>query len=150
MLKDTIQSDLKAAMLSGDKQRSSVLNMLKGAVLNQEIASGRRDTGLGDEAVLGVLQKEAKKRLDAATLYQNAGDKEREAAERYEHDIISTYLPKQMSDDELSSIVDGQITKLQPSGMQDMGKVIGAVKAETEGKADGSRIATIVKEKISQ
>ena len=72
----------------------------------------------------------------------------REAAERYEYDVIASYLPAQMTDDELVSVVNDQIAKIQPTGMQDMGKVIGAVKAEVGEAADGSRIATLVKEKI--
>ena len=67
-LKAKLQSDLKAAMLSGDKERTSVLNMLKSAVLNQEIALNIRDTGLDDAGVMSVIQKEAKKRLDAAEM----------------------------------------------------------------------------------
>ena len=89
MLKDTIQSDLKAAMLSGDKTRASVLNMIKSVILNEEIARGIRDTGLQDEAVLLLLQKEAKKRVDAAELYKNADDDGRAAIELAESELIS-------------------------------------------------------------
>ena len=129
MLKETIQSDLKAAMLSGDKTRASVLNMVKSAILNEEIAKGLRDTGLQDDAVLLLLQKEVKKRVDAAELYKNADDETRAAAELSESKIISEYLPEQMADSELESIIDEQIAVIQPEGMKDMGKVIGAVKA---------------------
>lgn len=150
MLKDTIQSDLKAAMLSGDKARASVLNMLKSVILNEEIAQGVRETGLSDEVVLSLLQKEAKKRVDAAALYTEAGDESRAAAELAESEIISRYLPRQMDDDELAAVVKEQISVIQPDGMKDMGRVIGAVKAKVGQAADGGRVAQFVKQKISQ
>jgi uncharacterized protein YqeY len=149
MLKDTIQSNLKAAMLSGDKTRASVLNMIKSVILNEEIAQGVRDTGLQDEAVLLLLQKEAKKRVDAAELYKNAGDDGRAEAELAESKIILAYLPKQMGDDELEAIVEDQIATIKPDGMKDMGRVIGAVKAKVGQQADGSRVAQLVKQKIA-
>ena len=90
MLKSTIQSDLKAAMLSGDKTRASVLNMIKSVILNEEIAKGVRDTGLQDDAVLVLLQKEAKKRVDAAEIYKDAGDDDRAATE-LELQIVSRW-----------------------------------------------------------
>ena len=149
MLKDTIQSDLKVAMLSGDKTRASVLNMIKSVILNEEIARGIRDTGLQDEAVLLLLQKEAKKRVDAAELYKNADDDGRAEAELAESKIILAYLPMQMGDDELEAIVEDQIATIKPDGMKDMGRVIGAVKAKVGQGADGGRVAQLVKQKIA-
>ena len=148
MLKDTIQSDLKAAMLSGDKTRASVLNMIKSVILNEEIARGIRDTGLQDEAVLLLLQKEAKKRVDAAELYKNADDDGRAAIELAESELISGYLPEQMDDGELEAIVEDQIATIKPDGMKDMGRVIGAVKAKVGQRADGGRVAQLVKQKL--
>ena len=149
MLKDTIQSDLKVAMLSGDKTRASVLNMIKSVILNEEIARGIRDTGLQDEAVLLLLQKEAKKRVDAAELYKNADDDGRAAIELAESELISGYLPEQMDDGELEAIVEDQIATIKPDGMKDMGRVIGAVKAKVGQRADGGRVAQLVKQKIA-
>ena len=149
MLKDTIQSDLKAAMLSGDKTRASVLNMIKSVFLNEEIARGIRDTGLQDEAGLLLLQKEAKKRVDAAELYKNADDDGRAAIELAESELISGYLPEQMDDGELEAIVEDQIATIKPDGMKDMGRVIGAVKAKVGQRADGGRVAQLVKQKIA-
>lgn len=149
MLKDQLAQDLKAAMLAGDKMRVDTLKMLKSAILNEEVAKRMRDTGLDDASVAIVFKKEAKKRLEAAELYKNAGEAEREAKERAEYDVIATYLPAEMSDDDLLQVVTLQIAKLQPQGMQDMGKVISAVKGEVGEKADGSRIAKLVKEQLS-
>lgn len=149
MLKDRIQSDLKTAMLSGDKQRASALNMLKGAILNQEIADGTREAGLTDEQVIAVLTKEAKKRADAAVMYEQAGRSEQAAAERFEQEVISEYLPKQATDEEIQAVVNEVIAGMQEVSMQQMGQVIGAVKAQLGQTADGSRIASLVKEKLS-
>lgn len=148
-LKDKLQSDLKAAMLSGDKQRTSALNMLKGAILNQEIADGTRGTGLTDEQVIAVLTKESKKRADAAAMYEQAGRSEQAASERFEQEVISEYLPKQATDEEVQAVVDEVISGMEAVSMQQMGQVIGAVKAKLGQTADGSRIASLVKAKLS-
>lgn len=148
MLKTQLQSDLKAAMLSGDKQRVSALNMLKGAILNQEIADGTREDGLTDEQVIQVFTKEAKKRAEAAEMYEKAGRTEQAAAEKFEYEVISEYLPKQLSDEELQSVVEEVIAAAGEVGPQDMGKLIGAVKAKVGSSADGARVAALVKQKL--
>lgn len=148
MLKDTIQSDLKAAMLSGDKTRVSILNMVKSSILNEEIAKGIRGTGLEDDAVLQLLQKEVKKRTDAAEMYKKAGDEDRSKTEFFESEVIAKYLPQQLSDDELEAIVEDQISAIKPEVPKDMGRVIGAVKAKVGQQADGARIAQMVKQKL--
>lgn len=149
MLKDTLQADLKAAMLSGDKVRVSALNMLKGAILNQEIADGTRETGLTDDQAITVLSKEYKKRLDAAELYKQSGSQEKADSELFEADIIKAYLPKQLDDAEIEAIVDQVIDSFGDASMQDMGKIIGAVKAKAGATADGARVASLVKEKLT-
>ena len=149
MLKDTLQSDLKAAMLSGDKQRVSVLNMLKGAILNQEIADGLREAGLSDEQVIAVFTKELKKRREAADLYAQAGNQEKAAAENFEAEVIAAYLPAQIPDDEILGIITDVMNNMGEVSSQDMGRIIGAVKAKAGSAADGGRIAALVKEKLS-
>jgi uncharacterized protein YqeY len=149
MLKDKLQSDLKAAMLSGDKLRASTLNMLKSAVLNQEIADGVREQGLSDEAVVSVFSKESKKRLDAAQMYSDSGNEEKAEAERAEQRIISEYLPAQLTEDQLSVIVNEIISANGDVSMKDMGKLIGQVKAKVGNTADGALIATMVKQKLA-
>ena len=149
MLKDTLQTDLKAAMLSGDKQLAMALNMLKGAILNQEIADGSRETGLTDDQVISVFGKELKKRLEAADMYEKAGNTEKAKAELYEAEVIRKYLPEQLSDEKVAEIIDEVISSFGEVTMKDMGRVIGAVKAKTGVAADGSRLAALVKEKLS-
>ena len=94
MLKDKIDSDLKTAMLSGDKTRVEILKMLKTAILYKEVELNLREEGLSDEQTIDVLSKEAKKRLDAADMYEKAGNNEKAQAERDEQLVVSEYLHK--------------------------------------------------------
>jgi hypothetical protein len=148
MLKDTLNSDLKAAMLSGDKARVEALKMLKTAITYKEVELGARDSGLSDEQVVDVLSKEAKKRADAAVMYEKAGRDEQAKSERYEQEVIAEYLPEQASDDEIQAVIDGVISTFDSPTMQQMGQIIGAVKAKLGQSADGSRISTLVKERL--
>ncbi len=149
MLKAKIEADLKTAMLSGDTAMVGTLKMLKSAILYKEVELGSRDQGLSDNQVIDVLSKEAKKRLEASQMYSDAGREDQSNAEQAEYDIIAEYLPKQLSDDEVAAIVDEAIASVDGTSMQDMGRIIGAVKAKAGATADGSRIAAVVKEKLS-
>lgn len=148
MLKDQILSDLKAAMLSGDKQRTEALKMLKSAITYKEVELGNRDSGLTDEQAIEVLTKEAKKRADAKTMYQQAGRSEQAAAEQYEEELIRAYLPAQATDEEIQAVIDEAIAGMGDVTMAQMGQVIASVKAKLGQSADGGRIATLVKAKI--
>jgi uncharacterized protein YqeY len=149
MLKQTIAADLKQAMLSGDKPRVELLNMLKSAILYKEVEIGARDEGLSDDQIIDVLSKEAKKRQEAANLYAQGDAKEREQKELDEKKVIDAYLPEKMDDDALKAIIDEVITEVKPESMKDMGRVIGAVKAKVGNLAEGSKIAEFVKQKLS-
>lgn len=148
MLKERINADLKTSMLSGDKTRVDILKMLKTAITYKEVELGVRDTGLTDEQIIDVLTKEAKKRLDAAQMYEQAGSLEKAKVERSENLVVREYLPEQMSDDDVALIVDSVIAESGDVSMKDMGKIIGAVKAKAGNTADGSRVAAIVKQKL--
>lgn len=148
-IKERIDTDLKTAMLSGDKVLTTTLRGLKSAILNVEIAENKRDSGLSDEEVIGILGKEAKKRQESADLYIQGGNTEKAEAEKFEKEVIEKYLPKQMDDEELKAMVEAAITETGAANMQDMGKVIGLVKSRAGATADGGRIATLVKEKLS-
>jgi uncharacterized protein len=148
-LKQRIDADIKAAMLRGDKFKTDTLRVIKSAVLYAEVASGKRESGLTDDEILGVLSKEAKKRQESIDLYNKAGEAERAANETQELAIISEYLPVQISDDELRALVD-EVLQAQPEvSMAIMGKVIAAVKERAGAGADGGRIAALVKEKLA-
>ena len=148
MIKDSINQDLKQALLARDAATALVLRGLKGSILNAEIAAGSRDQGLDDEAVTALLQKEAKKRQESADLYMQGGDSERANAELVEKKIIEQYLPAQMSEADIRTLVQAEVTKLEDRSPRAMGQVIAAVKTQTKGAADGSLIARIVKEEL--
>lgn len=145
-----VDADIKAAMLAGEKALVTTLRGLKAAILNVEVAEGLRDTGLSDDKIIGLLQKEAKKRQESAELYSRGGRGELADKELAEKKIIEKYLPAQMDESEIAKIVDEIITRTGASGMQAMGQVIGAVKAKAGAGADGSVIARIVKERLSR
>lgn len=148
MLEQRIEQDIKTALLGGDALRVTTLRNMKSALLYVKVAEGKRDTGLTDEEVLPVLGKEAKKRQESADLYLQGGDQTRADQELAEKKIIEEYLPAQLSEDEISKIVDEVIASSGASGMAAMGQVMGQVKAKTGAAADGSLIAKLVKERL--
>lgn len=149
MLKDQLDQDLKAALLAGDKTLVTTLRGLKSAILYAEVEKKVREKGLSDEEIVVLFSKEAKKRQESADLFKQGGNTEKAKAELAEKVVIEKYLPAQLSDDELAKVVDDCIAELQPRSPQAMGQVIGAVKAKVGANADGSRIASIVKERLS-
>jgi uncharacterized protein YqeY len=149
-MQQQIDKDLKEALLAGDKAKVETLRGLKAAILNEAVARNARDTGLSDDQIQNILAKESKKRQEAADLYQQGGSEDRASQELAEKVIIDGYLPEQISDQEIAKLADEAIAATDAAGMQDMGKVIGAVKAKAGNSADGSVIARIVKEKLSQ
>lgn len=136
-------------MLAGDKVLTTTLRGLKSAILNVEVAENKRDTGLSDEVVTGILGKEAKKRQESADMYIQGNSPEKAAAENLEKQVIEKYLPQQMDDEALKNLVEAAVTETGAATMQDMGKVIGLVKQRAGAKADGGRIALMVKERLS-
>ncbi len=144
-LKTTIDQDLKAAMLAGDRELTATLRNLKSAILYIEVAEGKREEGLTDDAIVAVLGKEAKKRQESADLYIQGGSQERADQELAEKKVIERYLPQQLSDEELDALVAkaaGSVGELSP---QKMGQIIGIVRGQAGTKADGSRIAAAAK-----
>ncbi|HVS59000.1 MAG TPA: GatB/YqeY domain-containing protein [Candidatus Saccharimonadales bacterium] len=150
MLEQRIEQDLKAALLSGNRDQATLLRGLKSALLYAKVAAGKRDEGLSDDEVIAVLSKEAKKRQESADLYAKGGDQSRASAELAEKKIIETYLPAQLSEDELKKIIDETVAQLGALDVNALGQVIGAVKAKTAGTADGAVIARLTKERLSQ
>lgn len=149
-VKQQIDTDLKAAMLAGEKELVTVLRGLKAVILNAEVAEGAREEGLANEKVITLLQKEAKKRQESAELYKQGAREELAEKELSEKTIIEKYLPEQMSEEELGALVDEAIASTGASSMQQMGQVIGAVKSKAGASADGAVIARLVKERLSK
>jgi uncharacterized protein YqeY len=148
MLEQRIEQDLKAALLAGDARRVSTLRIIKSVLLNVKVANGTRGVALDDNEVLSLLAKEAKKRQESADLYVQGGDQARADAELSEKAIIEAYLPTQLSEAEVEAVVARVINETGASGQSAMGQVIGLVKQQTSGSADGSLIARITKEKL--
>ena len=147
--KSQIEGDLKAALLSGDRERADVLRSLKAVILNEEVAQGKRDEGLDDETVEKLIAKEVKKRLDSVTQYTDAGRPELAEAEKAEAAILETYLPEQLSEADIKKAVDDTVAAMNASGPQMMGQVIGAVKGKLGNSADGATVARLVKEALT-
>jgi uncharacterized protein YqeY len=144
-LVDDITAKLKEAMLARDQFLTGVLRDLKSAILYEAVAQNKRDEGLSDEEVEKVIAREAKKRDDAIEIYTGAGDKERAEKEMAEREILASFLPEPLSDDELRTIIERVITT-GGFTIKDMGRTIGDVKKEVGTRADGAKIAAIVKE----
>lgn len=147
--KEKIDQDLKAALLSGDKERASVLRGIKSAVLYEEVAKGIREVGLPDDEVLRILNKEAKKRQESADLYIRGGNQEKADAELSEKKIIEEYLPEQLSEDDINKLIDEIVAENGPVTKETMGATIAAVKQKSAGAADGALTARLVRERIS-
>ena len=149
-LKELINDKMKAALLSGDRFVGETLRNLKAAILNEEVATGKRDEGLADIEVEKVVAREVKKRHESAKLYRDNDRPELAEPEEKEAEILQQFLPEQLSEAELMSIVEEKVAQLGASSPQAMGQVIGAVKAQVGNKADGALIAAIVKTTLSK
>lgn len=150
-VKERLQSDLTAAMKARDEVSLSTIRMLRSAISNAEVA-GDTATALSDDDVVAVLQSEAKKRAESASVYDEAGRTELAAKERAELEVIERYLPAAMSDDELEAIVDAEVAAAAAAGAEGgraMGMVIKAVRERAGTSADGARIAALVKSKLT-
>ena len=141
---------MKAALLSGDRFVGDVLRNLKAAILNEEVAQNKRDEGISDADIEKIIAKEVKKRYEAATLYDQNSRDDSADEERREAAVLQTYLPEQLSEAEVKTVVDAKIAALNATDMKMMGQVIGAVKAELGSTADGAVISKIVKEQLNK
>jgi len=146
-LKSTLRADLHTSMRERDQVRSATLRMALTAVTNEEV-SGTKSV-LSDDEVLRVLVREAKKRREAATAYIEAKRPELAAREEAELAILETYLPAQLSDTELQALVAQAISDTGASGMPQMGLVMKAATALVAGRAEGGRVAAIVKSALT-
>lgn len=142
----TINEDVKTAMKARDKEKLSVLRMLKSALQNEQIKKG---TELNEEEELSVLSREMKQRRDSLTEFKNAD--RQDLVEKLEKEIVivESYLPKQLTEEELQSIVQEVIASVNATSTSDFGKVMGAIMPKVKGKADGNAVNRIVKEQLS-
>lgn len=140
---DQLTSDMGAAMKSGQSERVATLRLLRSAMSNERIKVGHE---LNDDEALKVLQREAKQRRDSIDQYQTAGRAELAEKEQAELELIETYLPQPLSEDELRGMVDAAVAELG-DGAQ-MGAVIGKVMVQAGARADGGSVSRLVRERL--
>ncbi|MDR6305415.1 hypothetical protein GGQ85_003137 [Nitrobacter vulgaris] len=146
MLRDDINNAVKEAMKAKDERKLSTLRMVNSTIKNADIeARGQGKPPLADGDLLGVLQKMIKQRQESVELYEKGNREELAAQERAEIAVISAYLPKQMSDDDVKAAVAAVIAETGASGIKDMGKVIGTLKAKYAGQMDFGKASGVVK-----
>jgi uncharacterized protein len=150
LIRDDINNALKEAMKAKDERRVSTLRLVNSTLKNADIeARGQGKEPLGDDGVLGVLQKMIKQRNESADLYDKGDRPELAQQEREEIAIISAYLPKQMSEDEVKAAIAAEIAASGAAGVKDMGKVIGALRGKYAGKMDFGKVSPLVKAALS-
>jgi uncharacterized protein len=147
-LKDQLRADLTAAMKARDETRTRTLRMALTSISNEEV-SGTAAHDLTDDEITRILAREAKRRREAATAFADAGRGDQAAAERAEEDVLSSYLPAQLSDDELTAIVAAAIAETGASGPGGMGQVMKVVTPRVAGRAEGSRVAALVRSQLA-
>jgi uncharacterized protein YqeY len=148
-LKDRLRTDLTSAIKARDSLRSSTLRMVLTAITNAEVA-GKEQRQLSDDDVVGVLSTEAKKRREAADAFEEAGRADSAAKERSEAEVITEYLPTQLSNEEIRGLVASTIASLgvAEDGMRALGKVMGALQPQVKGRADGATVAAEVRRQL--
>jgi uncharacterized protein YqeY len=150
MLRDQINNAVKDAMKSGEKLKLSTLRLANSAIKNADIeARGQGKPPLGDAEVLALLQKMIKQRQESVELYEKGGRAELAAAERSEIDIITGFLPKQLSEAESKAAIDAAIAESGASSMKDMGKVIALLRQNYAGQMDFGKASGLVKAALS-
>ena len=145
-LKGQITEDMKSAMKAGDKDRLKVVRLILAAIKQVEVDT-RED--LDDAAVLGVLTKMVKQRRDSVQQFESGNREDLAAIERAEITVLEDYLPEQLSAAELEAMVDEAIQASGATGMRDMGKVMGQIKAKAAGRADMGALSAAVKERLA-
>ena len=145
-LKQTLLSDLKEAMKARNSLKVDTLRILNSEIKNREIDT-KQD--LDDETILALVTTQIKRRREAAIQYEKGGRPELKEKEEKEIDILSAYLPKQATEEELRERISQVIQETGAAGMKDMGKVMKTVVAEFKGKADGGRLKELVQESLA-
>ncbi len=143
-------ADLKEAMKNKDKDRLRVLRSLKSNLLEREINERKGGKAeLNDEQAIEVLMKAAKQRKESIEQFEEGGRDDLVASEKEELEVIESYLPEMLSEDEVRDIARDKIDELGAEDMSDMGQVMGALMQELKGKAEGSVVSKVVKEELS-
>ena len=137
---EQVQADVRTAMKAGERERAAALRMI--------VDSLQQDAKLGKGDEVAVLQRERKKRLEAADAYHEANRTEQAEAERFEAELIEAYLPAQLSDEELAGLVDAAVAETGATEQKQMGQVMSALMPKLGGRADGKRVSAAVRERL--
>lgn len=145
-MKEQLLQDLKEAMKEKDILKKDTITMLRAAILQVEKDSQKV---LNDDDICGIVAKEVKKRKESVSEYENAGRQDIADNLKREIEILSKYLPEQLTEEEIAKMVEDAIAESGATGPRDMGKVMGILRPKTQGKADGKVVSDIVKEKLA-
>jgi uncharacterized protein len=137
---EQVQSDVRTAMKAGERDRVAALRLV--------VDSLQKDAKLGDGDEVAALQRERKKRVEAAEAYEGAGRTEQAAAERFEAELIEGYLPQQLSDEELAELVAAAVEETGAREQRQMGQVMSALMPKVGGRADGKRVSAAVRQRL--
>jgi hypothetical protein len=146
-LLDRLNDDMKQAMKNKEKEKLSVLRMLKAALQNEAIKLGK--SPLSEDEELTVLSRELKQRKDSLREFENAGRSDLVEKVKTEIDIVQSYMPKPLTEDELRELIEQTIKEVGASSKADMGKVMSAIMPKVKGKADGSLVNKLVQQQLS-
>jgi uncharacterized protein YqeY len=150
MLRERFTTAMKEAMKAGDKSRLSTVRLIQAKLKDKDIEA--RGAGRGEateEEILALLQKEIKQRQESAAIYEQAGRPELAAQEKAEAEVIASFLPAQLSDDEMAAAIKAAIAETGAAGMKDMGKVVGHLKGRYAGQMDFAKASGLVKAQLS-
>lgn len=145
-ISEKLTDDLKKALKTGEKDTLSVIRMMKAAIKNKEI---EKRTSLSDEEIYGVLMSLARQRKDSIEQFSKGGRQDLAEKEARELSIIQSYLPRQLTEEELKGIIKDTVKEVGASGQRDMGKVIKPVMAKVKGRVDGRLISELVKKALA-
>lgn len=145
-MEDKLKEDLKQAQLAHDSLKVDTLRLLLSEIHNEAIRQGKEVSG---EDIISTIRREMKKRKEAAEGFRKGGREDQAKKEESEAAILEGYLPQQLSDEELQKIIEDSITNLEAKNLSDMGKIMAEVMSKVAGQADGGRVASLVKGRLS-
>lgn len=149
-LKEKIENDFKKALENKESEKISILRLLKAALKNREILLRAKDKELDDNEIIQVISHEIKKRRESIAAFKKGNRLDLAEKEEKEIAILKEYLPEQLSDDKIKEIVKEKISEIGALGPSDFGKVMGVLMKELKGKADGAKVAEIVKKQLGE
>lgn len=149
-LEDKIIQDIKNAMLAKEKEKLEALRAVKAAILLEKTNKGSSGAGLSEQTEIQILKKLVKQRKESATIYTDKGRDELAQTELFQAEIIESYLPEQLSEAEVESIINKVIEETGATSLKDMGKVMGLATKQLAGKADNSMVAAMVKKILGE